>query len=74
MQPAIVFPFHDPEKVAFAHLQAITPDLKEVFSGAYVGVTHVTFERYREQIGDLAKDLFSRFQACRLKARSGISF
>jgi len=60
LQPIIVFPFHDPEKVTFRHFEAITPGLKEVFSGAYVGITHVTFESCQEQINEIGKDSFYR--------------
>jgi hypothetical protein len=34
--PSIAFPFHDPDLQMFPHLQAILPDLKTLFSRAYV--------------------------------------
>jgi hypothetical protein len=58
MQPMVVFPFHDPQKVTFPHLLAVTPDLKKVFSGAFVGVSYVTLECCREQLNALAEDPF----------------
>jgi hypothetical protein len=58
MQPIIVFPFHDPDKVTFRHFEAITPAFKEVFSGAYVGITQITFQRCPEQIEAIGKDSF----------------
>jgi hypothetical protein len=36
MQPAIAFPYHDPDLQMFPHLQAILPDLKATFSRAYI--------------------------------------
>ena len=58
MQPVIVFPLHDPEGVTFSHLEVNTPGLKEVFSGACVGITPVTYERRQEGISHLEKDDF----------------
>jgi hypothetical protein len=58
MRPIIVFPFHDPDKVTFRHFKAITPILKEVFSGATIGITHITLERCPEQIDAIEKDSF----------------
>ena len=36
MQPALVFPFNDPDGRMFHHLQAILPDLKGYFEHAYL--------------------------------------
>jgi hypothetical protein len=74
MLPAVVFPFHDPEKVTFSHLPAITPDLKEVFSGAYVGVTHLTFGCCREQINALTKDPFFKITPLPAEGQVGDQF
>lgn len=58
MQPAIVFPLHEPEGVNFPHLRVIAPELKRLFSIAYLGVTPVTYERHREQVDALRADRF----------------
>jgi hypothetical protein len=36
MQPAVVFPFHDPDGRMYPHLQAILPELKLHFERAYI--------------------------------------
>ena len=36
MQPALVFPFNDPDGRMFQHLQSILPDLKQHFEHAYL--------------------------------------
>src|SRR5215510_13640248 len=36
MQPALAFPFNDPDGMMFHHLQAILPDLKKHFECAYI--------------------------------------
>ena len=36
MLPAIAFPYHDPDLKMFPHLQAILPNLKTLFSRAYI--------------------------------------
>jgi hypothetical protein len=58
MQPAIVFPFHDPDGFMFPHLQVITPVLKQNFSDAYLVVTATTRESCPQNIGWLAENSF----------------
>src|ERR1044072_6876288 len=36
MQPALAFPFNDPDGTMFHHLQAVLPDLKRHFERAYI--------------------------------------
>jgi hypothetical protein len=36
MRPALAFPFNDPDRMMFPHLQAILPDLKSHFERAYI--------------------------------------
>jgi hypothetical protein len=36
MQPALAFPFNDPDGKMFQHLKAILPDLKAHFERAYI--------------------------------------
>jgi hypothetical protein len=54
----IVFPLHDPEGITFPHLNVILPDLKSIFSIAYVGITPITQARWPEQVQALADDRF----------------
>lgn len=58
MRAAVVFPFHDSDGTTFAQLNIILPSLKSVFTGAYLGVTPLTYERCRKQIRALQGDLF----------------
>ena len=58
MQPAVVFPFHDPDSSMFPHLQAILPVLKQNFSHAYLLVPAATQERYPKNVRSLAEDPF----------------
>ncbi len=36
VKSSIAFPFHDPDLQMFPHLQAILPDLKALFTQAYI--------------------------------------
>jgi hypothetical protein len=54
----VVFPLHNPEGGIFPHLEAILPDLKQVFSTAYVSVTPITEKTHPEQIDNLERDGF----------------
>jgi hypothetical protein len=57
-RPAIVFPLNDPGGVMLPHLDAILPVLKQVFSKAYISVTHDTSQSCLEQMGRLREDRF----------------
>ena len=57
-KPAVVFPLHGPDEEIFAHLEAILPDLKRVFSMAYISVTPITEKHHSEQISSLEQDSF----------------
>ena len=56
--PIAVFPLHDPSGVRLAHLQRITPDLKELFCRAYVTVSPPTDLVQGAAVGSLARDGF----------------
>ncbi len=56
--PAVVFPFHDPDGLVSPHLVRITPILKELFSQAFVSLTSVTIEKHPEIVTHLEKDRF----------------
>src|SRR5512139_2520019 len=57
MQPALAFPFHDPDGSMFSHLRSILPDLKNHFERAYLCPTPVTM-RQKEHMQELAGDDF----------------
>jgi len=56
--PAIVLPFHDPEGLHFPHLKVITPDLKQLFSQAFIGISPRTEQTQPEWIETLKRDSF----------------
>jgi hypothetical protein len=58
MQPAAVFPLHDPEGLLLPHLDAITPVLKQNFAQVYLAVSGSTWDRKPENIGRLQMDRF----------------
>jgi hypothetical protein len=58
MQPAVVFPLHDPQGEIFPHLSVIRSSLKSIFSHAYVGVTAGTCEQSQEQVKTLEEENF----------------
>ncbi len=60
MQPAVVFPLHDPDGSMFPRLQDITPILQQNFRDAYVLVTSETREKWPENIRWLSKNPFFR--------------
>ncbi|MBN1217854.1 MAG: hypothetical protein JXM69_02910 [Anaerolineae bacterium] len=60
MLPAIVFPFHDADGLMFAHLETITPQLKELFAQAFVSISPLTQQTQMERINQLKADEFFR--------------
>lgn len=60
MQPAIVFPYNDPDGVFNAHLEAILPDLKAHFGCAWVSLPEATAQRQPELAQRLAAEAFFR--------------
>ena len=56
----LVMPLHDPSGLAFAHLRAIMPALRDLFAGACVGVTAVTAATQPEQVAWLVQEDFFR--------------
>jgi hypothetical protein len=57
MKPVLAFPFNDPDRTLFHHLQAILPDLKCHFERAYICPPLSTRE-HREHIQQLQADDF----------------
>ncbi|MCL5997526.1 MAG: hypothetical protein M1546_15935 [Chloroflexi bacterium] len=58
MNPAIVFPIHDPEGAVLGHIRAITPDLKALFARAFISITPQTMEAHNGRIRPLQADDF----------------
>jgi hypothetical protein len=48
MQPALAFPYNDPDGMMLPHLQTILPDLKNHFDHAYVSATRASFELLKQ--------------------------
>jgi hypothetical protein len=60
MASVLVMPMHDPSGVLFPHLQTITPQLAELFAGAFVGITAATAEAQPEWVDRLETHEFYR--------------
>lgn len=58
MQPVIVIPIHDPDGLMFPQLEAIVPQLKELFAKAFISVTPKTCETQSKYISRLKTDAF----------------
>jgi len=58
LKPALVLPFHDPQGMLFSHLQAILPDLKRHFAGAFITLPESTRRRYAGNAQFLEQDNF----------------
>jgi hypothetical protein len=56
--PAIVLPVHDPQGLHLPHLKVITPELKQLFAQAFIGVSPLTEQQQRERIEELSADRF----------------
>jgi hypothetical protein len=54
----IVLPFHDPNGILYPFLQAVTPQLKQLFQNAFISVSPSTQVRQPELIDNLQKDPF----------------
>jgi hypothetical protein len=57
MPTSIAFPYHDPDLMMFPHLQACLPDLKALFSRAYIGLPLQT-QQHTSLVDWLTKDDF----------------
>jgi hypothetical protein len=65
MKPALAFPFNDPDRTMFHHLQAILPDLKSHFEGAYI-CPPLSTQKHVDVMEQLqADDFFTIFPADR---------
>jgi hypothetical protein len=58
VDPAVVFPFHDPDAMLFPHLVRIMPILKDLFSRAFISLTPITLEKHPEVVPFLKKERF----------------
>jgi hypothetical protein len=58
MEPALVFPFNDPDGTMFPLLQSILPDLKERFDRAFITIPESTQENRPENVRLLEQDDF----------------
>jgi hypothetical protein len=56
--PAIVLPVHDPQALHLPHLKVITPELKQLFSQAFIGISPRTEQTQPEWIEALKRDSF----------------
>jgi len=61
MQPALAFPFNDPDGTMFHHLQAILPDLKRHFERAYICPPLSTLQHVDHMRQLQADDFFTIF-------------
>ncbi|MFC1976384.1 hypothetical protein ACFLXQ_08290 [Chloroflexota bacterium] len=58
MFPVLVSPFHDTDGLMFAHLESITPLLKNLFSRAFLSMTPLTQQTQAGRVEQLAADEF----------------
>jgi hypothetical protein len=58
MRPVIVMPMYDPHGLMFPQLEAVTPQLKEIFGQAFVSITATTVGTQAEHLNRLARDDF----------------
>lgn len=61
MQPALAFPFHDPDGRMFRHLQTILPELKKHFEHVYLCPPRSTLQRLDQMRQLQADDFFTIF-------------
>ena len=73
MQPALAFPFNDPDGRMFPHLQAILPDLKEHFERAYI-CPPLSTQKHVEHIERLRSDKFFKVFAAPHEMQLGEHF
>ena len=58
MKPALTLPFNDSDGMIFPHLQAILPDLKQIFDRAYLTIPKSTIEKQPINVHLLESDDF----------------
>ncbi len=56
--PIIVSPLHDPTGLVFEHIHQITPELKQLFSRIYLGLSTATAERQKAHIARIQSESF----------------
>ena len=71
--PALVVPLHDANGSSSAHLRAVTPALKALFAGAWIGLTPTTRAAVPDYVSALEADPF--FRVCSTPAAGvGVQF
>lgn len=70
LHPSVVMPMYDPEGLLFPHLEAVTPQLKQLFSHAYVSIPPSTAARFPIAVARLLSDDF--FHVLRLAPRMAV--
>jgi hypothetical protein len=58
VQPAIVLPIHDPDRLILPRLDAVTPILKELYARAFVGISPATFQAQPTIVDQFKTDEF----------------
>lgn len=62
MKPALAFPYNDPTRMMYRHLQAILPDLKKHFDHAYMAPPPSTREWLEQTDQIITDDFFTAFR------------
>ncbi|MBN1921034.1 MAG: hypothetical protein JW892_07315 [Anaerolineae bacterium] len=58
LQPAVVFPCHDPDGVLLLRLESILPQLRALFASAFMSVTESTVVAQSQSLARLQNDAF----------------
>ena len=74
MKPAIVMPMHDPLKIFFPHLKAVTPILETIFEHAYISVPYSTWQKQPENMVWLQSQDFFRVRYHDQDVAIGVDF
>ena len=74
MQPAIVFPLHDPDGSMFPYLETINPQLKSVFAHAFLGISPITEQKQSERVRRLKEEGFFQLSTCKPNSLVGEQF
>jgi len=74
MLPAVVFPFHIPDEILFAHLELVLPDLKALFSSALLSVSPAMIQALPRQVARLEEDDFFKLLPVPSDRPVGIQF
>jgi len=74
LQPAVVFPCHDPDGVTLSWLEVILPQLKSLFASAFVSVTAGTVEAQAQRVARLQAEAFFSLSVAPHDAPIGVQF